>query len=72
MTLSNCDHKLITRDYNYRLMATVGKNIPNTQMANTRNTTITDTIRIINSAIQLASQEVGVDWAYVTYDTFKL
>ncbi len=40
-------------------MAAVGRQITNTQI----NRNIRDTKRIINSAIQLDSQEIGIYWA---------
>ncbi len=52
ITLSNCDHKLITRVYNNRLVRILGNYIMNTQTAYLKTRNITDNIRIVNAAIQ--------------------
>ncbi len=51
ITLSNCDHKLITRVYNNRLINLLSKYIINTQTAYIKKRNITDNIRILSAAI---------------------
>jgi hypothetical protein len=71
ITLSNCDHKLITRVYNTRLIKILGKYITSTQTAYIKNRNITDNIRLINSAIQLANCEPGTNGSVLALDAQK-
>jgi exonuclease III len=71
ITLSNCDHKLITRIYNNRLMAAVGNSIVSTQTAYIKSRNITDNIRMINAAIQLANHEPQIKGAVIALDAQK-
>ncbi len=71
ITLSNCDHKLITRVYNSRLINLVGKHISGTQTAYVRGRNITDNIRTINAAIQLANFEPGINGSVIALDAQK-
>jgi exonuclease III len=71
ITLSNCDHELITRVYNNRLLAVIGPHIINTQTAYIKSRNITDNIRIINAAIQLAQKEPDINGAIVALDAQK-
>jgi hypothetical protein len=52
-------------------MATVGRHITNMRTAFTRYRNIRDTIRIINSAIELANQEIVVSGSIVALDPQK-
>jgi hypothetical protein len=71
ITLSNCDHKLITRVCNDRLLTAVGDLITNTQTAYIKTRNITDNIRMINAAIQLANWEPQVSGVVIALDAQK-
>ncbi len=71
ITLSNCDHKLITRTYNNRLVKVLGKYIINTQTAYLQNRNISDNIRFISTAIQLANNEPDIDGSIIALDAKK-
>jgi retron-type reverse transcriptase len=71
ITLSNCDHKLITRVYNRRLIAATGKHVSKVQTAYIKGRNITDNIRMIKAAIQLANHEVQVNGSVVALDAQK-
>ncbi len=47
ITLSNCDHKLITRLYNKRLLKAIGKYISPTQTAYIKGRNIADNLRLV-------------------------
>ncbi len=71
ITLSNCDHKLITRIYNNRLLLCISDKIRNTQTAYIRTRNITDNIRMVNAAIQLARYEPQINGTVVALDAQK-
>jgi hypothetical protein len=71
ITLSNCDHKLITRVYNNRLLNLLHKHISKTQTAYIRGRNITDNIRTISAAIQLANCEPDIDGSVIALDAQK-
>jgi len=71
ITLSNCDHKLITRVCNDRLLTAVGDLITNTYTAYIKTRNITDNIRMINAAIQLANWEPQVSGVVIALDAQK-
>jgi exonuclease III len=71
ITLSNCDHKLITRVYNQRLLRVTSAHISNVQTAYIKGRNITDNIRIINSAIQLSNEELDINAAIIALDAQK-
>jgi len=71
ITLSNCDHKLITRVYNNRLLNVIQNHISTTQTAYIRNRNITDNIRLISTAIQLANHEPNINGSIVALDAQK-
>jgi hypothetical protein len=71
ITLSNCDHKLITRVYNNRLVNIIGKHISSTQTAYIKGRNITDNIRLLNSAIQLANNEPDISGSIIALDAKK-
>ncbi len=71
ITLSNCDHKLITRAYNNRLIKVLENYISNTQTAYIKNRNITDNIRIVSSAIQLSNCEPNINGSILALDAQK-
>jgi hypothetical protein len=71
ITLSNCDHKLITRIYNNRLLQCISDKIINTQTAYVRTRNITDNIRMVNSVIQLARHEPQIKGTIIALDAQK-
>jgi hypothetical protein len=71
ITLSNCDLKLITRVYNNRLISALGSHISKTQTAYIRGRNISDNIRMINAAIQLANKEPQINGSIVALDAKK-
>ncbi len=71
ITLSNCDHKLITRVYNNRLINLLSKHISKTQTAYIRKRNITDNIRTISAAIQLANCEPDIEGSIIALDAQK-
>jgi exonuclease III len=71
ITLSNCDHKLITRIYNNRLLQIISDKISLTQTAYIRTRNITDNIRMVNSAIQLARYEPQINGTVIALDAQK-
>ncbi len=71
ITLSNCDHKLITRIYNCRLLQIISDKITKTQTAYIRNRNITDNIRMVNAAIQLSQHEPQINGTVIALDAQK-
>ncbi len=71
ITLSNCDHKLITRVYNNRLVNILGQYILSTQTAYLKHRNITDNIRLISDAIQLANYEPDIMGSVIALDAQK-
>jgi len=71
ITLSNCDHKLITRVYNSRLIRVLGNYITSTQTAYLKQRNITDNIRLISNAIQLTNYEPGISGSVISLDAQK-
>ncbi len=71
ITLSNCDLKLITRVYNNRIIAMIGDHISPTQTAYIKGRNITDNIRLINAAIQLANNEPQISGSIIALDAQK-
>jgi len=57
ITLSNCDHKLITKCYANRLSDKLNKVISGSQTAYLKGRLISDNIRTIQGALKIASQE---------------
>ena len=55
ITLSNCDHKLITKVYATRMAEKVGTVIKGRQTAYLKGRLINDNIRAINASIHLAN-----------------
>jgi hypothetical protein len=71
ITLSNCDLKIITKAYNNRLISILSNYITTTQTAYVKNRNISDNIRIINGAIQLANVEMQINGTVVALDAQK-
>jgi hypothetical protein len=71
ITLSNCDLKLITRVYNNRLISAIGTYLSPTQTAYIRGRNITDNVRLISSAIQLANREPQINGSIIALDAQK-
>jgi hypothetical protein len=71
ITLSNCDHKLITRVYNTRLLRAISDQISDTQTAYIRNRNITDNIRMVNASIQLSHHEPQISGTVIALDAQK-
>jgi hypothetical protein len=71
ITLSNCDHKLITRLYNNRILKVLGKHISKTQTAYIRGRNIADNLRLINSVNNLTGCRKGVDGTLIALDAQK-
>jgi Reverse transcriptase (RNA-dependent DNA polymerase)/zinc-binding in reverse transcriptase len=71
ITLSNCDHKLITRLYNNRLLRVLNQHISSTQTAYIKGRNIADNLRLINSVNKLAGYREGVDGTLIALDAQK-
>jgi endonuclease/exonuclease/phosphatase (EEP) superfamily protein YafD len=71
ITLSNCDHKLITRLYNNRVLKAIGKHISPTQTAYIRGRNIADNLRLICSANKYASAVDNVNATIIALDAQK-
>jgi hypothetical protein len=71
ITLSNCDHKLITRVYNQRLLNCISTHISSVQTAYIKGRNITDNIRLLNSAIQLSHEEPDIHASIIALDAQK-
>ncbi len=52
VSLSNCDHKLITKTYNNRLLNSIKNHIITTQTAYLKGRNISDNLRLINALTQ--------------------
>ena len=57
ITLSNCDHKLITKTYSKRLIEAAGKLIDERQTAYIKGRMINDNLRTLIAAIEVANEE---------------
>jgi hypothetical protein len=71
-TLFNCDHKLITRLYNNRLLKVISKHICATQTAYIRGCSIADNLRLLNAAVKLTEFEENIDATIVALDAQKV
>jgi len=71
ITLSNCDHKLITRLYNARMLAILTKYINVTQTAYIKGRSIADNLRLIGALNRLAHQEENVNATVIALDAQK-
>jgi hypothetical protein len=71
ITLSNCDHKLITRTYNSRLLLVIGAHITPTQTAYIKGRNISDNLRLINSAVKLSEVDDNANGIVIALDAQK-
>ena len=71
ITLSNCDHKIITKTYANRLCARMAKVINERQTAYLKKRLINDNIRAIIATVDVANVEENVDAILVSLDAKK-
>jgi hypothetical protein len=71
ITLSNCDHKLITRCFNSRLLQVINGYITPTQTAYIKGRNIADNLRLINSAVKLTEFEDDLNGVIIALDAQK-
>ena len=71
ITLSNCDHKLITKTYANRMSSVVAGCIRERQTAYLKGRLINDNIRTIMSSINITNNEVNLDGLIVSLDAKK-
>ena len=71
ITLSNCDHKLITKLYSIRLSAAAGKLIKDRQTAYIKGRLINDNLRTLLAAIEVANEETDIDGLLISLDAKK-
>jgi len=71
ITLSNCDHKLITRVYNNRLLKAVGEKLTPTQTAYIRGRNIADNLRLVNAAVKLPEIDPRINASLLALDAQK-
>ncbi len=71
ITLSNCDHKLITRVYNNRILRAIGHHVTPTQTAYIKGRNIADNLRLLGSAVKLSEYEADVDATVIALDAQK-
>ena len=71
ITLSNCDHKLITKTYANRLSNVVAQEIKERQTAYLKGRLINDNVRAIIATIELTNAEEDLDGLLVSLDAKK-
>jgi len=71
ITLSNCDHKLITKTYNSRLLATISNYISSTQTAYIKGRNIADNLRLLNALTKNCSKSLNMDYSVIALDAQK-
>jgi hypothetical protein len=71
ITLSNCDHKLITRLYNNKILKAIENEIPSTQTAYIKGRNISDNLRLLGAALRLADNEDDIDTTVIALDAQK-
>ena len=71
ITLSNCDHKVITKTYSNRLCEALKETITEAQTAYLKNRLINDNIRGLLGSIEAANNEDEVDALIVSLDAKK-
>ena len=71
ITLSNCDHKLITKTYSKRLSTKVAAAIGEAQTAYLKGRLINDNIRAMAAAVNLGNLEENVEGLIVALDAKK-
>jgi hypothetical protein len=68
ITLSNYDHKLITRLYNNRMLKAIENEITNTQTAHIKGRNISDNLRLLGAAVRLADNEDDINATVIAVD----
>jgi hypothetical protein len=71
ITLSNCDHKLITRLYNNRILKAIGGHVTPTQTAYIKGRNIADNLRLLGAAVTLAEHDPQIDATIIALDAQK-
>jgi len=71
ITLSNCDHKLVTRLYNKRLLKAISKYISPTQTAYIKGRNIADNLRLVCAVTNYANMADDVNATVVALDAQK-
>jgi len=71
ITLSNCDHKLITRLYNNRLLNAISNKISEVQTAYIKGRSISDNLRLLQAASKLPNYEENIDATIIALDAQK-
>jgi hypothetical protein len=71
ITLSNCDHKLITKTYNTRILNAIKDHISSTQTAYLRGRNISDNLRLVNALIGSARVNVNINATVIALDAQK-
>ena len=71
ITLSNCDHKIITKLYAKRMSSVIAKHIGERQTAYLKGRLINDNIRAILTSINLTNNEENLDGLIVSLDAKK-
>jgi Reverse transcriptase (RNA-dependent DNA polymerase) len=71
ITLSNCDHKLITRVYNNRVLRAISSHITATQTAYIKGRNIADNLRTLGAAVRLAEVDSNLDATVIALDAQK-
>ena len=71
ITLSNCDHKLITKTYATRLTKQVAEAIGQRQTAYLKGRVITDNVRALMSCVRLSNLDQDIDGVITSLDAKK-
>jgi exonuclease III len=71
ITLSNCDHKLITRTYNKRLLNNISQHISATQTAYIKGRNIADNLRLLNALLKTTDIDENIDGTVIALDAQK-
>jgi hypothetical protein len=71
ITLSNCDHKLITKTYNTRLLNSIKNHITSTQTAYLKGRNISDNLRLLNALTKAAQYNSNIDATVIALDAQK-
>jgi hypothetical protein len=71
ITLSNCDHKLITRVYNNRILKAISPHITATQTAYIKGRNIADNLRLLGAAVKMAEVDPQLDATVIALDAQK-
>jgi len=71
ITLSNCDHKLITKTYNNRLLRIINNYITPTQTAYIKGRNISDNLRLLNSLTKNSALSNDAEFSVIALDAQK-